>query len=124
MASFVFGRDRGGSRRHRPAAAVGGPGGAAARPPAEAERRGRFEPSESSDPRRSLEQALRDTAVDEQALIERRSVPTARAPRTCNHRPLDLFAFGVSRKRMEQAAQRLRVPANHARETWTTPTRW
>ena len=76
----------------------------------------RFEPSESSDPRRSLEQALRDTAVDEQALIEQ-PVGASR-PRSAdrNHRPLNLFAFGVSRKRMEQAVRELGVPVTTARE--------
>ena len=67
----AFGRNRGGSmRRHRPAAA---PGGRARQPSAagrEAERAIGRAVAESSDPRRSLEQALRDTAVDEQALIE------------------------------------------------------
>jgi stage III sporulation protein SpoIIIAA len=76
----------------------------------------RFEPSESSDPRRSLEQALRDTSVDDQALIEQ---PVgANRPRggNRNHRPLNLFAFGVSRKRMEQAVRELGVPVTTARE--------
>ncbi len=75
----------------------------------------RFEPSESSDPRRSLEQALRDTAVDDQALVEQ-PVGANRRAGNRNHRPLNLFAFGVSRKRMEQAVRELGVPVTTARE--------
>ncbi|HEX6656099.1 MAG TPA: R3H domain-containing nucleic acid-binding protein, partial [Candidatus Limnocylindria bacterium] len=77
----------------------------------------RFEPAEASDPRRSLEQAFRDTTASEQALIEQpvgASRPRAAANR--NHRPLNLFAFGVSRKRLEQAVRELGVPVTSARE--------
>lgn len=76
----------------------------------------RFEPAESSDPRRSLEQAFRDTSTSEQALIEQ-PVGASR-PRSANrnHRPLNLFAFGVSRKRLEQAVRELGVPVTSARE--------
>jgi stage III sporulation protein SpoIIIAA len=119
----AFGRNRGGNVAAtglRPLPGRSGRGGRAL--PGEklsGEKLGgdRFEPSESSDPRRSLEQALRDTAVDEQALIEQ---PVgAHRPRTAadrNHRPLNLFAFGVSRKRMEQAVRELGVPVTTARE--------
>ena len=118
----AFGRNRGGNMAAtglRPLPGRSGRGGRAL--PGEklsGEKLGgdRFEPSESSDPRRSLEQALRDTAVDEQALIEQ-PVGASR-PRTAdrNHRPLNLFAFGVSRKRMEQAVRELGVPVTTARE--------
>jgi len=77
----------------------------------------RFEPAQASDPRRSLEQAFRDTTANEQALIEQpvgASRPRAAANR--NHRPLNLFAFGVSRKRLEQAVRELGVPVTSARE--------
>jgi stage III sporulation protein SpoIIIAA len=76
----------------------------------------RFEPSEASDPRRSLEQALRDTAVDEQALVEQPVGANRPRAGNRNHRPLNLFAFGVSRKRMEQAVRELGVPVTTARE--------
>jgi stage III sporulation protein SpoIIIAA len=77
----------------------------------------RFEPTQASDPRRSLEQAFRDTTANEQALVEQpvgASRPRAAANR--NHRPLNLFAFGVSRKRLEQAVRELGVPVTTARE--------
>jgi stage III sporulation protein SpoIIIAA len=76
----------------------------------------RFEPAEESDPRRSLEQAFRDTAANDQALVEQ-PVGASR-PRSANrnHRPLNLFAFGVSRKRLEQAVRELAVPVTTARE--------
>jgi stage III sporulation protein SpoIIIAA len=76
----------------------------------------RFEPSEASDPRRSLEQALRDTAADEQALVEQPVGASRPRSASRNHRPLNLFAFGVSRKRMEQAVRELGVPVTTARE--------
>jgi stage III sporulation protein SpoIIIAA len=77
----------------------------------------RFEPTQTSDPRRSLEQAFRDTTAGEQALIDQpvgASRPRSSANR--NHRPLNLFAFGVSRKRLEQAVRELGVPVTSARE--------
>jgi stage III sporulation protein SpoIIIAA len=77
----------------------------------------RFEPAETSDPRRSLEQAMRDTGATEQALVEQpvgASRPRSAASRS--HRPLNLFAFGVSRKRLEQAVRELGVPVTTARE--------
>jgi stage III sporulation protein SpoIIIAA len=113
----AFGRNRGGNTAAtglRPLPGRSGRGGRAL--PGEKLSGDRFEPSESSDPRRSLEQALIDTAVDEQALIEQ---PVgANRPRTTDrsHRPLNLFAFGVSRKRMEQAVRELGVPVTTARE--------
>ena len=113
----AFGRNRGGNMAAtglRPLPGRSGRGGRAL--PGEKLSGDRFEPSASSDPRRSLEQALRDTAVDEQALIEQ---PVgANRPRTADrsHRPLNLFAFGVSRKRMEQAVRELGVPVTTARE--------
>ncbi len=113
----AFGRNRGGNMAAtglRPLPGRSGRGGRTM--PGEKLSGDRFEPSETSDPRRSLEQALRDTAVDEQALIEQ---PVgANRPRSGNrnHRPLNLFAFGVSRKRMEQAVRELGVPVTTARE--------
>jgi stage III sporulation protein SpoIIIAA len=113
----AFGRNRGGSMSAtglRPLPGRTGRGGRAL--PGERLSGDRFEPSESSDPRRSLEQALQDTAADEQALIEQ-PVGASR-PRSANrnHRPLNLFAFGVSRKRLDQAVRELGVPVTTARE--------
>jgi stage III sporulation protein SpoIIIAA len=118
----AFGRGRGGSSgmggatglRPLPGRGGGARGGRAM--PGERLSGDRFEPSETSDPRRGLEQALRDTQVTEQELVEQ-PVGASR-PRSANrsHRPLNLFAFGVSRKRLEQAVRELGVPVTTARE--------
>jgi stage III sporulation protein SpoIIIAA len=114
----AFGRGRGGgisgATGLRPLPARGGGRGRAM--PGERLSGDRFEPSETSDPRRSIEQVLRDTTGGEQELIEQ-PVGASR-PRAANrsHRPLNLFAFGVSRKRMEQAVRELGVPVTTARE--------
>jgi hypothetical protein len=76
----------------------------------------RFEPAESSDPRRSLEQAFRDTTAGEQALVEQPVGASRPRMANRNHRPMNLFAFGVSRKRLEQAVRELGVPVTTARE--------
>jgi stage III sporulation protein SpoIIIAA len=121
----AFGRGRGGSGSGAMGSATGlrplpGRGGAGTRSgrtlPGERLSGDRFEPSETSDPRRSLEQALRDTQAIEQDLIDQ-PVGASR-PRSANrsHRPLNLFAFGVSRKRLEQAVRELGVPVTTARE--------
>jgi stage III sporulation protein SpoIIIAA len=119
----AFGRGRGGSSAMggatglRPLPGRGGAGARSGRSlPGERLSGDRFEPSETSDPRRSLEQALRDTQASEQDLIEQ-PVGASR-PRSTNrsHRPLNLFAFGVSRKRLEQAVRELGVPVTSARE--------
>ena len=100
----AFGRGRGGG---------GGPGlrPLPGRGNAGRETRGRVmagEPSESSDPRRHLEVALRESAAPEAG--------TAVAPPSRSHRPLSLFGFGVSRKHLEQAVRELGVPVHVARE--------
>jgi stage III sporulation protein SpoIIIAA len=117
----AFGRNRtgsmGGATGLRPLPGRSGRGGSVRTLPGERLSGDRFEPSESSDPRRSLEQALRDTVADEQALIEQPvGASRPRASSNRNHRPLNLFAFGVSRKRMEQAVRELGVPVTTARE--------
>jgi stage III sporulation protein SpoIIIAA len=76
----------------------------------------RFEPAETSDPRRSLEQAFRDTTAGEQALVEQPVGASRPRMANRNHRPMNLFAFGVSRKRLEQAVRELGVPVTSARE--------
>ncbi|HEV8252918.1 MAG TPA: R3H domain-containing nucleic acid-binding protein [Candidatus Limnocylindria bacterium] len=66
------------------------------------------EPSESSDPRRHLEVAMRESTAPE---------PSGVAPTPVrSHRPLSLFGFGVSRKHLEQAVRELGVPVHVARE--------
>jgi stage III sporulation protein SpoIIIAA len=67
------------------------------------------------DARRELQQALEE--MDERAAIERpigAQRPTSGQAQGA--RPLSLFAFGVSRKRLEQAVRELGVPVTVARE--------
>jgi len=66
------------------------------------------EPSESSDPRRHLEVAMRESAAPEASGVGTTPVRS--------HRPLSLFGFGVSRKHLEQAVRELGVPVHVARE--------
>jgi len=70
--------------------------------------RGRvIEPSEGADPRRYLESALRESSG---------AIVSSGQPAVRSHRPMSLFGFGVSRKRLEQAVRELGVPVNVARE--------
>jgi stage III sporulation protein SpoIIIAA len=67
------------------------------------------------DARRELERAL--TEMEDEASVDRpigaqRPVPE----RARSHRPMSVFAFGVSRKRLEQAVRELGVPVTVARE--------
>ena len=74
----------------------------------------RFEPSDGSDPRRQLEEAL---DASDGAAVDRpigASRPVSAALR--NQRPMSVFAFGVSRKRLEQSVRELGVPVAVARE--------
>jgi hypothetical protein len=74
------------------------------------------DPTEASDPRRHLEQALRDASASEADLVGR-PVGASRPPSVNrNHRPVNLFAFGVSRKRLEQSVRELGVPVTVARD--------
>jgi stage III sporulation protein SpoIIIAA len=76
----------------------------------------RFEPSETSDPRRHLEEALRAGAAPESELVDR-PVGASPPPATGRgHRPMNLFGFGISRKRLEQSIRELGVPVTVARE--------
>jgi stage III sporulation protein SpoIIIAA len=77
----------------------------------------RFEPGEGSDPRRQLEQAIADSAAGIGAGIDR-PIGASRpaSARAQNARPMSVFAFGVSRKRLEQAVRELGVPVNVARD--------
>jgi stage III sporulation protein SpoIIIAA len=67
------------------------------------------EPSESSDPRRHLEVAMRESSAPPEA-------SGAGSTPVRSHRPLSLFGFGVSRKHLEQAVRELGVPVHVARE--------
>ena len=78
----------------------------------------RYVATPTSDPRRQLEQALRDADVDATAAGVGRSVGATR-PATGQaraHRPMAVFPFGVSRKRLEQAVRELAVPVTVARD--------
>ena len=78
----------------------------------------RFVAAPDSDPRRQLEQALRDADVDGESAGVGRPVgasrPTSAAGRA--QRPMVVFPFGVSRKRLEQAVRELGVPVTVGRE--------
>ena len=69
----------------------------------------------SRDARRELEQALSE--MDDRASVDRPVGAQRPAPnRAQGARPMSVFAFGVSRKRLEQAVRELGVPVNVARE--------
>jgi stage III sporulation protein SpoIIIAA len=78
----------------------------------------RFVAAPDSDPRRQLEQALRDADVDGEAAGIGRPVgasrPTSASGRA--QRAMIVFPFGVSRKRLEQAVRELGVPVTVGRE--------
>ncbi|HET6746263.1 MAG TPA: R3H domain-containing nucleic acid-binding protein [Candidatus Limnocylindria bacterium] len=116
----AFGRGRGASGGATGLRPLPGRGGATGRTgrmlPGERISGERFEPSETSDPRRSIEQALRDQATEQELVEQPVGASRPRAAGGRNHRPLNIFAFGVSRKRLEQAVRELGVPVTSARE--------
>jgi stage III sporulation protein SpoIIIAA len=70
--------------------------------------------SEGSDQRRHVEAAIRgsrEAGPDRPASASRPEHSTSRA-----HRPMSLFAFGVSRKRLEQSVRELGLPVTVARD--------
>ena len=70
--------------------------------------------SEGSDQRRHVEAAIRgahEASLDRPAGASRPERSTSRA-----HRPMSLFAFGVSRKRLEQSVRELGLPVTVARD--------
>jgi stage III sporulation protein SpoIIIAA len=70
--------------------------------------------SEGSDQRRHVEAAIRgarEAGLDRPAGASRPERSTSRA-----HRPMSLFAFGVSRKRLEQSVRELGLPVTVARD--------
>src|SRR4029078_6299 len=68
------------------------------------------EPSESSDPRRHLEVAMRESAAPEAPAVGTKPVRS--------HRPLSRSGFGVRRKHLEQAVRERGVPVHVARELY------
>jgi stage III sporulation protein SpoIIIAA len=71
--------------------------------------------AEEQSSRRELEQALAE--MDDRAALDRPIGATRPAnDRVRTHRPMSVFAFGVSRKRLEQAVRELGVPVNVARD--------
>jgi stage III sporulation protein SpoIIIAA len=117
----AFGRGRGGSGGSatglRPLPGRGGNVGRTGRMlPGESISGERFEPSETSDPRRSIEQSLRDQATEQELVEQPVGASRPRSGGARGHRPLNIFAFGVSRKRLEQAVRELGVPVTSARE--------
>jgi len=86
-----------------------------------AERGERSESAENGDPRRQLERALREAREargdesDTASAIDRPVGATRPGPGR-NYRPMSLFAFGVSRKRLEQSVRELGLPVTVARD--------
>ncbi len=70
--------------------------------------------AEERDPRRELEQALAE--MDDRSTVDRPIGATRPTTGERQHRPMSVFAFGVSRKRLEQSVRELGVPVNVARE--------
>ena len=118
----AFGRaGRGGGRYERGLRPL--PGGSSAAFGGEPARQPRSLPGErlsasvpdtdERDPRRELEQAL--VEMDDRAAVDR-PIGATRPSADRSHRPMSVFAFGVSRKRLEQSVRELGVPVNVARE--------
>jgi hypothetical protein len=109
-ASGGGGRYERGSLRPLPGGAAGprmlpGERISGATPPAQPER----------DARRELERALSE--MDDEAAVDRPiGAQRPASDRARSHRPMSVFAFGVSRKRLEQAVRELGVPVNVARD--------
>jgi stage III sporulation protein SpoIIIAA len=113
----AFGRSRGmgsGATGLRPLPARGGGGRASRQLPGESlsgdqEGSGRGIPPDAGAQVRGPRSP--EPAIDRQVGASRVPSPAGR-----NHRPLSLFGFGVSRKRLEQAVRELGVPVTVARE--------
>jgi len=73
---------------------------------------GAAQPAER-DSRRELEQALAE--MEDQAAVDR-PIGAQRPSRVSGAKPMSVFAFGVSRKRLEQAVRELGVPVTVARD--------
>jgi hypothetical protein len=96
------------------------PGGASAGPQRSqrtlpGERIAGTQPADERDPRRELEQALAE--MDERSAVERPiGAQRPASDRARSQQPMSVFAFGVSRKRLEQAVRELGVPVRVARD--------
>jgi len=103
--------------RALPGGSAGGSGGEARGPRTMPGERiaGATPAAEERDPRRELEQALAE--MDDRASVDR-PIGAQRpvSERTRAQRAMSVFAFGVSRKRLEQAVRELGVPVNVARD--------
>src|SRR5690606_32647186 len=106
----------GGSQRYerglRPIGGNGDDGGAVARILPGERLSGSAATSDERNARRELEQALAD--MDERSVD--RPVGAVRPSSAQQQRPMGVFAFGVSRKRLEQAVRELGVPVSVARD--------
>jgi hypothetical protein len=77
--------------------------------------------TDQSDQRRFMEAALREADAVEARRLEAsldRPIGATRPERAAarSHRPMSLFAFGVSRKRLEQSVRELGLPVTVARD--------
>jgi len=109
----AFSRGRGGGRPERGLRPLPGGQRTARSLPGERLSGERYEPADGSDPRRQLEAALSSDGASVDRPIGA-SRPVSSALR--NQRPMSVFAFGVSRKRLEQSVRELGVPVAVARE--------
>jgi stage III sporulation protein SpoIIIAA len=105
--------------------ASGLPGGGGLRPLPGRSARGRTLPGErltgertdaGMDPRAALEQAMRDASAAPPDLDRPVGASRPQSAAARGQRPLSLFAFGVSRKRLEQAVREMGVPVSSARD--------
>jgi hypothetical protein len=76
--------------------------------------RGRGQPAEPSDARRQIEEAIR--ASDRATEATEGEPRSRREARVASLRPMSMFPYGVSRKRLEQAVRELAVPVTVARD--------
>jgi stage III sporulation protein SpoIIIAA len=116
FGAYSRGRGVGAATGLRPLPGRGNGGRASRALPGERLTGERFEPSDAADPRRHLEEALRGSAASEAELIDRPVGASRPAPGGRSHRPMSLFAFGISRKRLEQSVRELGLPVTVARE--------
>jgi stage III sporulation protein SpoIIIAA len=113
----AYGRGRGGGATGlRPLPGRGNGGRGSRTLPGERLSGDRLEPSDAADPRRHLEEALRGAAADADHLLDRPVGASRPAAAGRSHRPMNLFAFGISRKRLEQSVRELGLPVTVARE--------
>jgi hypothetical protein len=78
----------------------------------------RVDAGDGWDPRDAIERSATEASLSPGGVDVDRQVGASRPPNPAarSHRPMSLFAFGVSRKRLEQAVRELGVPVTVARE--------